>query len=301
MGTESALPPVDGRLAELARRQYGVLARSQLSELGVGPHGIAERVRTGRLHRIHRGVYSLGHTRLRREAYWLAAVLAGGPGAVLSHRSAAALWELRPSTAAAIDVTVPSQHGRRPPRGVRMHRSGRLGDSEVTICDGIRVTTVARTLLDLADVLPQQALKRAVDEAEYQGKLDFASLLAVVEGNPGRRGPLLLALGQDPPELTRSRLEQSFLAFCRRHHLPIPAVGARIEGFEVDFAWPPARLVVETDGLAAHRTRHAMERDRVRDRRLLLAGYRTVRLTVRALRDEPNEVAADLRALLRSA
>jgi very-short-patch-repair endonuclease len=168
----------------------------------------------------------------------------------------------------------------------------------VTECEGIPVTTVARTLLDLADVLAPQSLKRTIDEAEYRNKLDMASVRAVVTGNPGRRGARVLALALDPPEPTRSTLEQRFLAFCRRHRLPTPAVGARIEGLEVDFAWPDARLVVETDGLAAHRTRRAMERDRVRDRRLLLAGYRTVRLTVRALREEPKEVAADLRALV---
>jgi very-short-patch-repair endonuclease len=298
MDTKGALPPVDRRLAELARRQYGVVDRRQLGELGVGPKGVAERVRTGRLHRVHRGVYAVGHSQLRREAHWLAAVLAFGPGAVLSHRSAAALWELRSSAASAIDVTVPSQSGRRSRRGIRVHRSGRLTWSEVTVCDGIPVTTVARTLLDLADVLSAQALKRAIDEAEYRRLLDMASVIAVAEANPGRRGSHVLALALDPPEPTRSELEQHFLSFCRRHRLPSPAVATRIEGFEVDFSWPEAELIVETDGLAAHRTRRAMESDRHRDRRLLLAGYRTVRLTDRALGEEPDVVAADLRALL---
>jgi very-short-patch-repair endonuclease len=301
MGTESAIPPVDRRLAELAAQQYGVVTRGQLSELGLSAHGIAERVRAGRLHRLHRGVYAVGHSRLRREGHWLAAVLSCGPGAVLSHRCAAALLELRPSAASEIDVTVPTKSGRAKRSGIRVHRSRRLNSHEVSVCDGVPVTSVARTLLDLADVVTPQDLKRAIDEAEYRGKLDLAALIAIVEGNPGRRGGRVLALAQGPPALTRSEFEQRFLSFCRRHRLPTPAVGARIEGFEVDFVWPDASLVVETDGLAAHRTRHAMERDRVRDRRLLLAGYRTVRLTVRALRDEPKVVAADLRALLSGA
>ena len=126
MTTKSALPPVDRLIAEIAARQWGLITRTQLLDLGVGAQGIVERVRTGRLHRVHRGVYSVGHAVLRREAYWLAAVLACGPGAVLSHRSAAALWEIAADSATAVDVTVPSQNGRRRRRGIRIHRSGRL-------------------------------------------------------------------------------------------------------------------------------------------------------------------------------
>jgi hypothetical protein len=301
MGTKSALPPVDVRLAALVRRQHGVVSLAQLLELGLGRHGVAERVKTRRLHRIHRGVYALSPARLRTEGYWLATVLASGPGAVLSHRSAAALWELRPSGAAAIDVTVPSQFGRSKRRGIRVHRSSRLAPEETVVRDQIPVTIVARTLLDLADVLPTQALKRAIDEAEYLGRFDLTSLSAVVENNPGRRGAKVLALAKEPSQRTRSDLEVDFLAFCRRHGLPRPAVGATIAGYEVDFCWPQARLIVETDGRASHRTRKAFESDRTRDRRTLRAGYQTIRLTDRALREEASEVARDLRDLLAQA
>jgi very-short-patch-repair endonuclease len=301
MGRKSAPPPLDARLAALAARQHGVVSLAQLLELGIGPHGIAERIRTGRLHRIHRGVYAVSSARLRTEGYWLAAVLACGPGTVLSHASAASLWELRPSSAATIDVTVPGRSGRKRRRGIRVHRSRRLRREETVVRDGIPVTTVARTLLDLADVLPTQALKRAIDESEYQGRFDLNSVTAVVESNPGRRGAKVLALAKEPAQRTRSDLEDDFLAFCRRHRLPRPAVGIEIQGHEVDFAWPDARLIVETDGLAAHRTRRAFEDDRTRDRRTLRAGYHTIRLTDRALRHDQPEVAQDLRDLLAQA
>jgi very-short-patch-repair endonuclease len=301
MDTKGAQPPRDVLLAALAKRQHGVVSLAQLLGLGFSEKGIAERVRTGRMHRIHRGVYAVSPARLRTEGYWLAAVLACGPGAVLSHRSAASLWELRPSAAQAIDVTVPARSGRRRRPGIQVHRSTRLTAEEVVTRDGIPVTTVARTLLDLADVLPAQALKRAIDEAEYRGRLDLTSLHAVVENNPGRRGAKLLDLLTEPAQRTRSDLEEDFLALCRRHRLPRPYVGATVGGYEDDFVWPDAHLIVETDGLAAHRTRRAFEDDRKRDRRLLHAGYRTVRLTGRALHDDESEVAEALRELLTQA
>ena len=301
MKSQGALPPVDLPLAALARRQHGVVSRGQLLALGLGATGIAERVRTGRLHRIHRGVYAVGPARLRTEGYWLAAVLACGPGAVLSHRSAASLWELRPSAAAATDVTVPTQSGRAKRRRIRVHRSSRLAREETVVRDAIPVTTVARTLLDLADVLPTQAVKRAIDEAEYRGHFDLTSLRAVVENNPGRRGAGVLALAREPAQRTRSELEDDFLAFCRRQRLPRPEVGPSIAGYEVDFAWPEARLIVETDGNAAHRTRRAFEDDRTRDRRTLRAGYRTIRLTDRALTEEGHAIAHDLHELIAQA
>jgi very-short-patch-repair endonuclease len=298
MDTKSAQPPRDVRLAVLAKRQHGVVTLAQLVDLGLSEKGIAERVRTGRLHRIHRGVYAMSPARLTREGYWLAAVLACGPGAVLSHRSAASLWELRPSAAQTIDVTVPARSGRRRRPGIRVHRSRRLATEATVTRDGIPVTSVARTLLDLADVVPTQALKRAIDEAEYRGRLDLTSLHAVVQANPGRRGATLLALATEPTQRTRSDLEDDFLAFCRRHRLPRPQTRASVAGYEVDFVWPHARLIVEADGLAAHRTRKAFEDDRKRDRRTLLAGYRTVRLTDRDIRDDALEVAEAIRELL---
>jgi very-short-patch-repair endonuclease len=285
-------------LAAVARRQYGLVTREQLRRLGVGETGIRERIRTRRLHRLHRGVYSVGHDALKPEAYWLAAVLACGPGAVLSHAAAAAHWNIRGSAATVVDVTVPNRGGRRPRKGLRVHRSGRLTLEEVTVHEGIPVTTVARTLLDLADVLPAQALKRAIDEAEYLRLLDMTSLIAAVNGNPGRRGATVLKLAQEEPARTRTELERRFLELVDRRGLPKPRVNSRVEGYEADFVWPEDKVIVETDGRDAHTTRSAFERDRLRDRRLLRAGYRTIRLTTRALRYDEDAIAADLDALL---
>jgi predicted transcriptional regulator of viral defense system len=298
MGTESAQPSLDARLAAVARRQYGLVTRKQLRCLGVSEHGIAERIRTRRLHRLHRGVYAVGHDALKREAHWLAAVLACGPGAVLSHASAAAHWGIRQSAAANVDVTVPARSGRRRRKGIRIHRSSRLSKEETTVHEGIATTTVARTLLDLADSLPTQALKRTIDEAEYMRLLDMTSLTAVVNGNPGRRARRVLELVESPQEMTRSKLEQRFLELVERHGLPRPLVNAQLMGYEVDFLWPEDKVIVEVDSRAAHGTREAFERDRLRDRRLLRAGYRTVRVTDLGLRYDEDAIAADLDALV---
>jgi Transcriptional regulator, AbiEi antitoxin/Protein of unknown function (DUF559) len=272
-------------LGQLARRQWGVVTRAQLMDLGLRDRGIADWVRTGRLRRLYRGVYAVGHDRLRLEGRWLAAVMACGPGAALSHRDAAALWELRRSNSALIDVIVPSQNGRRR-SGIRIHRSSRLRRDEVTVRHGIPVTTVARTLLDLADVLDRQALKRAITEAEYLNRFDLAAINAVVKNNPGRRSAKLIAAAGARQHRTRSVLEQRFLGLLERHGVEEPESGIWIEGCETDFVWRAAGLVVETDGVAAHGTREAVKRDRRRDRILWRAGFRTMRLTDEDLDDE---------------
>jgi very-short-patch-repair endonuclease len=281
-------------LQEVARRQWGVVTRDQLAAIGLSSNGVAEWVRTRRITRLHRGVYAYGHDRLRREGYWLAAVLACGPGARLSHRSGAALWELRASGSGAIDVTVPSRAGRIRRKGIRIHRSGRLSEEEVTIKDEIPVTTVARTLLDLADVLDLQALRRAITEAEYRRFYDHTALLAVVETNPGRRTrKLMTAATEGRMHRTRSPLEDRFLALLARHAVEEPETNVWLDGYEVDFLWRRVGLVVELDGLAAHATRAAVLRDRERDRVLWRRGLRTMRLTSEAL-DVEHDVLRDL-------
>jgi very-short-patch-repair endonuclease len=280
-------------LAEVAARQWGLVTRAQLTALGVGDSGVRDWVRTGRLHRLYRGIYAVGHDRLRLEGRWLAAVLACGPGAVLSHRDAAALWGLRQSHSALIDVTVPSRNGRRAQRGIRLHRTGRLRPDEVTVRHGIPVTTVARTLLDLADVLDRQALKRVITEAEYTHQFDLTAINAAVQNNPGRRRAKLMEAVAGRRHRTRSKLELRFLALLERHGVAEPETGVWISGYETDFLWRAAGLVVETDGLDAHSTREAVKRDRKRDRVLARAGFRTMRLTDEDLDDE-YEVLDDL-------
>ena len=270
------------------------MSRRQLVALGLSANGIAEWVRTERLVRLHRGVYAVGHDRLRVEGRWLAAVMACGTGAALSHRSAAALWEIRQTNSGLIDVTVPSQNGRIKRRGIRVHRSGRLGPEEVTKRSGIPVTTVARTLLDLADVLELQGLRRTVTEAEYRDLFDLTALTAVVESNPGRRGrKLMTAASEGRQHRTRSPLEDRFVRLVERWRVEEPESGVWIEGYEVDFLWRRVGLAVECDGLDAHATRATVERDRRRDRVLWRKGIRTLRLTSEAL-NEPQEVLRDL-------
>jgi very-short-patch-repair endonuclease len=265
-----------------------------VTDAGLRDRGIWDWVQSGRLHRLYRGVYAYGHDRLRVEGRWLAAVYACGPGAVLSHRDAAQLWELRQSNAALIDVTVPARAGRRKRAGIRIHRSGRLAPEEVTVQSGIPVTTVARTLLDLADVLDKQALRRAVTEAEYTNRFDPTSLNAVVQDNPGRRTrKLMIAAFEGRRHRTRSALEDRFLAFVERWGVEEPETNVWLEGYEVDFVWTRVGLVVELDGVAAHTTRAALNADRLRDRRLWRAGFRTIRLTTEALGD-PEAVLGDL-------
>jgi very-short-patch-repair endonuclease len=288
----------DGEIAALAGRQYGVVSRAQLLALGLSGSAIGRRVRGGRLHPVHRGVYAVGHASLTREARYLAAVLASGPGAVLSHVAAAQLWDLRPSSARAVDVIVPvaSRGVRRP--GVRAHRSV-LRAGERTVHRRIAVTTPARTLLDLAHVLPTRALHRALDRAEALRVFDLDALRRVADGRPGTAA-LRAALGDHDAgtTLTRSEFEERLLEVCARHGLPRPLVNTVVCGLEVDTLFADARVVVEADGYAHHGTRAAFERDRARDRRLAVAGYRVLRVTHRALTEDPEAFAAELRHLV---
>jgi very-short-patch-repair endonuclease len=296
-------PPPDAAIAAIAARQHGVISRRQLLALGLGSAAIHYRVQLGRLHRVHRGVYAVGHRLLSTRGAWMAAVLAAGDGAVLSHRSAAALHQIRATSRSAVDVTRPTSGGRR--RGIDIHRA-RLTRAEKMEIDGIPVTTVARTLLDLCDVLPQAAVHRAFNEAEYLGLLDVTALSAVLTNHNGRTGTgalRQLVTDPSPPKgRARSNLERTMLTLCKRARIPAPEVnrhvhaGDRLE--EVDFLWRDNRLIVEVDGWAGHRTRKAFERDRRKDAALTVAGYRVVRFTWRQLTETPDLVVHTLRALL---
>jgi very-short-patch-repair endonuclease len=290
-------PQIANRVAALLDRQLGVVHRDQLRVAGLSDTAIRGRIGSGVLLRVHRGVYAAGHRALRSEARWLAAVLACGDGAALSHRSAAALWGLRASGRERVDVTAPGSRGLRDPL-IDLHRA-RLEPAEVTVHGGIPVTTVARTLGDLAGVVPGPALERALTQAESVGLYDHDALRAVSERFRGRRGARALhAALRTPPAFTRSELEARMLALCDAYELPRPHVNVRVCGHEVDFLWPAARLIVETDGYAFHRSRAAFERDRRRDAELILAGYRVIRITHARLSTDAAGVAATIRALL---
>jgi very-short-patch-repair endonuclease len=272
-------------IADLAERQHGFVAAWQL---GLGRGAIDHQVRTGRLHVWYRGVYAVGHRAVRREGRWMAAVLAAGPRAVLSHRAAAALWAIRPSVRPRIEVTVPVK--RRSANDIQIHCAP-LAPDEITVHDGIRVTTPARTLVDIAAVLPPHELGRAVNQAEIL-RLPFPDL----DRYAGRRG--ISKLRRAEPDHTRNDFEAAFRAFAAAHGLPAPLVNRHLDGIEPDFRWPSHKLVVELDGFETHGTRGAFERDRARDRKLLAAGWRVVRITWRQLHETPTELAHDLHSLL---
>jgi very-short-patch-repair endonuclease len=272
----------DARIADFVASRHGVVSRAELLELGLGPGAIVNRVRSGRLHRLYRGVYAVGHRRLTGPGAWRAAVLACGDGAVLSHRSAAALWQLRVSASAKVDVTVPRDSGRRSVGRIAVHRP-RL-PAPATVQDAIPVTTPGRTLLDLATVVPKRPLEKAAEAAEAL-RLD----VVVDPAHPGYRR-LAAALAQDLTYTTRSALEDAFLELCERHGLPRPLVNHVVAGCEVDFWWPQERLVVEVDGFERHSTRAAFERDRARDALLTAAGADVLRFSHLLVFEAPQTV-----------
>ena len=296
----SSIP--DAAIAQIASGQHGVVTLAQLHDAGLGIGAIELRLRNGRLHRLHRGVFALGHTRISQEGRWLAAVFALGEGAVLSHVSAAALWGIRHSASARIHVTVRTNAGRTPRRGIVVHRSLTLGPADVDEHDAIPVTSVSRTLLDLAGVLTPTRLERAVEQSLALRRFDLRAVESVLAANPRRPGAGALAeiiahIHHDP-SLTRRELEKLMLDLCAAHGIERPEVNVVVDDYEVDFLWRTRRLVVETDGLQWHSTPTALERDRRRDERLTVLGYRVVRFTYRRVTDEPAAVAATLRALI---
>jgi very-short-patch-repair endonuclease len=268
MRTENA---TDIEIARLAGAQHGVVSRPQLLVLGFTDDGVTRRTRAGRLHRVHRGVYAVGHRVLTLEGRWMAAVLAAGDGAVLSHASAAAAWDMRPVGGGGIHVTIQSSTGRERRAGLRIHRSVTLTPQDITTHRSIPITDPHRTLVDLARTLKGRQLEQAVNRAERL--IDFERL--------SRAAPpsLRAVLQRYTTATTRSELEELFLRLCDDHGVPRPEVNARIAGLEVDFVWRDRRLTVEVDGYAHHRSPAAFERDRERDVLLETAGWRVMRFT----------------------
>jgi len=286
------------------------MALDQLRGLGITPRTAQARVDRNRWHRVQRGVYSLvPPDLLGREGRWLAAVLACGPGAALSHASAAALHGIRASASARIDVTVPARSARRHP-GIRLHRSTTLTPADVELVEGIPCTNVARTIVDLAGVIRRRPLERALDQAECESKLNLLALRAQLARNPTARGAHTLAAvldeyypGADP---TWSDMEEDFRALVAGTPIPMPEINRFIDPgdgepmIRVDAVWREHRLIVETDGYRTHGTRQAFENDRRRDQRLTAAGWRVIRMTsrqIRRLRDEMRRLVMRLLGL----
>jgi hypothetical protein len=290
----------DLEIAALAGGQYGVVSRAQLIDLGLAGTEIDHRVRAGRLHAVHRGVYAVGHAVVGVEGRWLAATLA--TRGALSHTSAAAAWDLMPVGSGAIHVTVAGDPGRARRRGVRVHRSATLEGTDVTTRRRIPITAPIRTVLDVAPGLKRRPLERVLDRAERL--IDFAELQRRLTAHPTRPGsPALQAVLSHyvvGSVVTRSQVEEDFLALCDDHGLPRPAVNTRIEGVECDFVWRDARLNVEVDGYKFHRVRSVFVSDRERDVHLKLAGWQVLRFVYEHVTDRPRWVAAAIRRCLAS-
>jgi very-short-patch-repair endonuclease len=269
----------DQVLARIAARQHGVVSTAQLNEAGIDKDGISRRVKAGRLHRIHRGVYAVGHRRLTFEGRCMAAVLALGEGAAVSHVSAASLWGMLKPHSGPIHVTVPGNAGRKQRRGIAIHRSHSLIAAVSIVSDGIRVTKAARTLQDLHRAVSDEIYRHAVRRALDLRLISSAQL-------------------RSDDDLTRSELERLFRTLCRRHRLPEPEVNARVGPYEVDFLWRDRGLIAETDGFRHHGDRSAFERDRARDAHLQSWGFRVLRFTHRQLTEDRSAVVGALRGLL---
>jgi hypothetical protein len=262
----------------------GVASASQLRALGLGSRAVQQRASAGRLRRLHRGVYAVGHGVLRPEGRRLAAVLACGEGAVLSHRSAASHWGLLERQAALIDVT--ATRSRTGALGVRLHRSRSLDARDTTSHQGIPITKVPRTLLDLAATVQPHRLERALAQAERLQLYDHRAIADVIARSNGHRGTgaLTKATSREDPKWTRSKFEDWFRALVREAGLPEPLVNESLAASDhphlvPDFCWPTHRLIVETDGWKSHRTRAAFEADRREDAALTADGWRVVRFT----------------------
>jgi very-short-patch-repair endonuclease len=273
---DAEMHPRDRAIVALAGRQYGVVTTAQLAAAGIGRRAVARRMAAGWLVRLHHGVYQVGPVSARygRE---MAAVLAIGEGAALSHQSAATIWGFMRAPKGDVHVTV-ARRGRRSRPGIRVHQTLSLN---AAVHNGLPLTTPARTLKDLARTLTNDELDRANEQAHILG--------------------LVIPDEDRFPEFTRSEGERRLKALCRAANLPMPRTNARVAGYEVDAYWPAQRLIVEIDGYRYHSSRQAFERDRRKDAALTAAGYRVVRITWRRLRYESYAVAAELAVLLRPA
>jgi predicted transcriptional regulator of viral defense system len=296
-------------VGRIAGEQFGVVSREQLEGVGVTGEAAIKRAASGRLHRVHQGVYSLTPRVMTQRGMFIAAVLACGPGAILSHGSAAYLWGLVDEWNVPIDVTAPNRRGRCPD-GVAAHRDGSLGAVDKTRVHSIPCTSLARTLLDYAGVAPEWELRRAVAQAEVLGVLDWDAMRSILRRGRRRRGVARLRLVVDSlhphTKRTRGDLERFFLAMCISAELPQPEVNIWLDvpggrPLQADFVWRDAGLIVEADSRGFHDTASAFEYDRKREQRFQAAAWRVSRCTWAQVEREPQRLAATIRSLLSQA
>jgi predicted transcriptional regulator of viral defense system len=278
-------------IRELAERQHGVVARRQLLELGAGERLNQVRAEAGLLIPLFQGVFAVGHRRIGQRGHWMAAVLASGPGAVLSHGSAMELWGMRRSTGP-VEVLRHSGGPRYNRRDIRLHQTRKLLDRHITDEQGIPVTTIERTLLDMAGRLGARQLERALVTADRGGRVRWPELQRMVVRGKGKKGigRLRRVVAQVDPRAaeTISPVEVDFLALCREFDLPLPQVNVLVEGYLVDFYWPAQGVIVETDSYTYHGDRPAFERDHERTVALTAAGYEVHRATRLMLSRNPD-------------
>jgi hypothetical protein len=297
---------VDAEVGRLAVAQNGVVTREQLEGLGLNDQAIAKRVARSRLYRVNQRVYSLTPGVMTERGKFMAAVLACGPGAVLSHRSAAYLWGLVQTWEDPIDVTAPNRRGRSP-GGVAAHRDRSLQPIDKTSLHGVPCTSVARTLLDFAGVAPEWEVRRAVAEAEVLRILDRPRLRALLRRSRRRRGVARLRLILDTihpqTKRTRSELERLFLGVCASRAVPEPEVNVWLPApdgrrYQADFLWRDAELIIEADSRRFHDTDSAFVSERKRQQQLELAGWRVSRCTWEEVEQEPRRLALTVQGLI---
>ncbi len=289
----------EAAVARTAAAQHGIVTTRQLREAGFGRHAIARRVCGGWLVRIHEGVYQVGifGGEFARE---MAALLACGPRSVIGRRSAVVVLGVPWPRGGSVEVVLPHEvkTGR---AGIRCLRAAPVRADEVTVLRGLRVTTPARTLVDLAAITPPADLERLVEEVQVQRLAGPSEILEAIRrgaGRPGVRKLRAVADLLDEPLFTRSEAERRLKALLKSAALPMPRTNVKRATWEVDAVWDRQRLVVEVDGYRYHRTRAKFERDRRKDGQLLLAGYRVLRITWRQLTREPETVVAIIAAAL---
>ncbi|MGE5408754.1 MAG: DUF559 domain-containing protein [Syntrophothermus sp.] len=284
------------RTWRLVDSQHGAISRSQLLALGYTRDAIEHRLRTGRLHRVWRGVYAVGRADLPQEGRWTAALLACGDAAHLSHRSAAALYGIGDERGR-IEVTL-ARRGECHRPGLTVRSRPGLPAADFATHRGIPVISIVRTLLDLATLDPRNRLERAVNEADKRGHVDPEALRRAIEARAGQPGVRTLrdVLDRDTFLLSDDELELLFRPLAREAGLPLPEAKAPVNGFEVDFYWPALGLVVETDGWRYHRTPSAQARDALRDQIHTASGLTPLRFSHYQVRYEPDHVRSILRA-----
>jgi very-short-patch-repair endonuclease len=289
---------IDAQIAALSGRQHAQIARRQLHDLGLSTRAIRYRVRRGLFFESFPGVFSVGHPPTSPHAWAAAAVLACGPGAVLSHESAAALWKMLPRLDRPFNVTAKTNHHR---PGIEVHRATTLAPRDTTVQLGIPATSPARTALDIAGRVTFGTLTRAVNDGRHAGFLHAGALKDIVERSKGHRGVKALrelALPAQRQAPTRSQFEDDFLAFAKRYRLPTPLVNVKVAGHVVDAYFPDHKLVVELDGWEFHHDRAAFNNDRDRDADLLAIEHATVRITSERLDHTPAQEAARLKTIM---